>query len=247
MYRNDMRAERADVNGPAAEESMEDRGSGIQVIARAAAVLRELGAHPGGLSLAEIAVRLGLARSTVQRIVQALEAEGFVETRGPRGGFLLGPALARLVYRRQIDIVSVARPFIEALSVELSETVALCMLSGDEVTTLDRVVAERVLRVVFPLGTIPRPARDLAPGQVMLAELAGEAAQGRLAQIRASGRAMDRNDEFTGFAVALRNPFGLHALTVVVPSTRSDGQEARIFSALETCRDAIVQRLDPTD
>lgn len=221
---------------------MDERGTGIQVIARAAGILRMLGEHPRGLSLAEIATRVGLARSTVQRIVQALEAEGFVEARGVRGGFQLGPELARLVYRRQIDVVSVARPFLEALSVELSETVALSTLSGDEVTTLDRVVADRVLRVVFPLGTVPRPARELAPGLVMLAQMPQETG---LEEIRRSGRAVDRNDEFAGFAVALNSPFGLHAISVVVPLSRGIGQEGRIFAALETCRQAIAQRLNP--
>ena len=47
----------------------------VQVIARAAAILRTVGEDGGGLSLGQIAQRVGLARSTVQRIVNALEAE----------------------------------------------------------------------------------------------------------------------------------------------------------------------------
>jgi len=38
---------------------------GIQVIARAAAILREVGARPDGLSLGKLAAATGLARSTV--------------------------------------------------------------------------------------------------------------------------------------------------------------------------------------
>ena len=45
---------------------------GIQVIARAANVLRSLEDKPDGLSLGQIAKRVSLARSTVQRIVGAL-------------------------------------------------------------------------------------------------------------------------------------------------------------------------------
>ena len=40
--------------------SEELRGSGIQVIARAAEMLRLLQAHPGGLNQAEIGERLGM-------------------------------------------------------------------------------------------------------------------------------------------------------------------------------------------
>lgn len=46
----------------------------IQVIGRAAAVLRALEDEPSGLSLGDIAKRVNLARSTVQRIVGALQA-----------------------------------------------------------------------------------------------------------------------------------------------------------------------------
>ena len=51
-------------------EKSESR-SGIQVIARAAAVLRELKGNTSGMSIGQIAERLELPRSTVQRIVGA--------------------------------------------------------------------------------------------------------------------------------------------------------------------------------
>jgi len=237
-----------------------ERGAGIQVIARAAAVLRVLGDHPAGLSLAEIAGKIGLARSTVQRIVQALEVEGFVEARGPQGGFQLGPALPRLVYRRQIDIVSAARPHLEKLCAELNETTALCALNGNEVTTLDRCIAERVLRVAFPLGSIPFPAQNLAPGLAILAQLSPDALAltlgdpspsrtlaRRLAEVGATGRAEDRNDECAGFAVALRSPFGLYAIGVIVPVLRTPDRKDRIFTALENCRDALERKFGQPD
>ncbi len=55
----------------------DDKGqthSQVQVIARAAAILRALEDEADGLSLGQIAQRVCLARSTVQRIVAALEA-----------------------------------------------------------------------------------------------------------------------------------------------------------------------------
>lgn len=63
--------------------------SGIQVIARAAAVMRALGSNPQGLSLAAIAQIVDLPRSTVQRIITALEAEFLVEALGPVAVFAL--------------------------------------------------------------------------------------------------------------------------------------------------------------
>lgn len=52
-------------------EEQDTRSGGIQVIARAAELLRVLQAHPGGLSQAEIGERVGMARSTVSRILNA--------------------------------------------------------------------------------------------------------------------------------------------------------------------------------
>ena len=60
--------------GEAREERREDK-SQVQVIARAATILRALEEQPAGLSLGQIAQRVDLARSTVQRIVAALAAE----------------------------------------------------------------------------------------------------------------------------------------------------------------------------
>jgi len=52
--------------------------SQVQVIARAATILRALEEENSGLSLGQIAQRVNLARSTVQRIVAALETEKLV-------------------------------------------------------------------------------------------------------------------------------------------------------------------------
>src|SRR5205807_1695051 len=61
------------------EDESEGSGAlGVQVIARAASVLRALENRPEGLSLGQIAKEVGLARSTVQRIVAALQAEHFL-------------------------------------------------------------------------------------------------------------------------------------------------------------------------
>jgi hypothetical protein len=56
---------------PGAEKNQEK--SQVQVIARAASIMRALEDTTTGLSLGEIALKVGLARSTVQRIVAALE------------------------------------------------------------------------------------------------------------------------------------------------------------------------------
>src|SRR5436190_488883 len=70
--------------------------SQVQVIARAAAILRALENEALGLSLGQIAERVGLARSTVQRIIAALEIEKLVIQASPTGRMRLGPTILRL-------------------------------------------------------------------------------------------------------------------------------------------------------
>src|SRR5262245_24446006 len=70
--------------------------SQVQVIARAATILRALEEENTGLSLGQIAQRVNLARSTVQRIVAALEAEKLVIAATPNGRVRLGPTILRL-------------------------------------------------------------------------------------------------------------------------------------------------------
>ena len=75
--------------------------SQVQVIARAATILRALEDENSGLSLGQIAKRVNLARSTVQRIVAALSAEKFVMAATPTGrsGSHMG-SRRRIVTRR---------------------------------------------------------------------------------------------------------------------------------------------------
>jgi DNA-binding IclR family transcriptional regulator len=120
----------------------EDKGSGqprngIQVIGRAAAILRILRDASKGLSLGQIAERVGLARSTVQRIVSALQDEQLIIMIG-NGGFRLGPEVTRLAEAVHFDIVEVCRPFLLDLASASGETADLSVMRGGKIIFLDR-------------------------------------------------------------------------------------------------------------
>src|SRR3984885_10134911 len=84
--------------------------SQVQVIARAAAILRILEDEADGLSLGQIAQRVDLARSTVQRIVGALAAEKFVIAASPNGRVRLGPPVLGLPVASPPGVASPGRP-----------------------------------------------------------------------------------------------------------------------------------------
>ena len=142
--------------------------NGVQVIARAAAILRALEAEPDGLSLGELAKRLDLARSTVQRLVGALADEQLVMTGGPRGGVTLGSALVRLAAAANIETDRIVRPFLQSVSRELSETVDLSTLRGRTAIFVDQVVGTSRLTAISAVGEA-FPLHCTANGKALLA------------------------------------------------------------------------------
>ena len=124
----------------------------VQVIARAANVLRALEGENDGLSLGQIAQRVGLARSTVQRIVDALSEEHFVIAASPTSGVRLGPALIRLAASARVEFDQITRPLLMDLSKQVGETVDLSVLKGNGAVFTDQVQGAHRLRAVSAVG-----------------------------------------------------------------------------------------------
>lgn len=145
--------------------------SGIQVISRAAAILREVTASGEGRSLGQLATATGLARSTVQRIVDALEAEHLVQAGA--GGVRPGWGLRRLGELAGPGIARELRPRLYRLFDATGETVDLSTLVGAEVLFLDRFLSEQRLRAVPEIGR-QYPAYSMANGKALLASLSND-------------------------------------------------------------------------
>ncbi len=244
-------------------------GSGIQVLARAADILRALTTSPGGMSQAELAERLGLARTTVHRIMGALEAESLVSASRSRGRYRLGSEIARMGDAIRRDVLGSLHPILEDISDELQETVDMSVLDGSRVTFLDQVVASRRLRAVSAVGE-SFPLHACAPGKAILAalppgDLASQLA-GRLpdltprtittqtslreeiAQIREEGVAFDREEHTTGIcAVAVvldpRDPRPM-AISIPMPAQRFYGREQKLKDALLTARARLLEEAE---
>jgi DNA-binding IclR family transcriptional regulator len=221
-----------------------DRG-GIQVIARAAAVLRSLGGEPNGLSLGEIAARVGLPRSTVQRIVAALVDENFLTAASMRSGVKLGPALAQLAAVADAGTEQVARPFLQELSRRADETVDLSVLQNDAVVFVDQVQGTQRLVAVSAIGK-RFPLHCTANGKALLAILPPPRLEGvlpgrlkrqtaatitdraslekALREIRATGLAYDLEEHSVGICAvgtAFLDPAGrAYSISIPVPSSR---------------------------
>lgn len=255
--------------GEAGEDADDRHQGGIQVIARSSRIMRALGAHPHGLSLAGIAAEVGLPRSTVQRIVTALVAENLAEPAGAAGGFRLGPALGQLIYQTEADIVPVARPHLERLSQALQETVCLSRINARQTQLLEVFVGEQVLRIVPPVGSTA-PVHLTADGKALLARMTPEEVKkwlgndlpprtGRskglttllaeLEEIRRSGFAYDdeeHTDGVSAVSVAMGTYRGAYAITVIAPTARLRANFEDFRQALANTR-IVLERLLGTE
>jgi len=243
----------------------------VQVIARAATILRALEEENAGLSLGQIAQRVKLARSTVQRIVAALESEKLVIAATPNGRVRLGPTILRLAASVRSDFVALARPYLERLSEDLRETVDLSTVKKDHLVFIDQVIGSQRLRTVSAVGET-FPLHCTANGKAYLAELTdaaiekliGRAYEARtpktlvrldallkdIAVVRRTGVAYDREEHTLGICaagVALRDPLGnAVAISVPVPTQRFSDREAAIAERLVATKRALEERIRST-
>ena len=225
---------------------------GIQVIARAAAVLRALKDCQTGLSLGQIADRIALPRSTVQRIVAALIDERLlIATRA--AGVRLGPELQALAEAARTNTVDLCRPHLNALMAATGETVDLSVLRGGQMVFLDQVQGSHRLRAVssvgehFALTTTAngRAALSILPEDqataLALAEwgpAGGKLSdlQARLALARKLGFAEDNDDHTEGISaigIAFRDYGGeVFAISLPIPTSRFAERRAQVTAAL---------------
>lgn len=240
----------------------------IQVITRAANVLRALEGEPDGLSLGQIAQRVELARSTVQRIVDALRTEQFVIAASPTGGVRLGPALIRLAASASVEFDQITRPVMADLSQAIGETVDLSVLKGHSAVFTDQIQGPHRLRAVSAIGE-SFPLHCTANGKAILSVLSDEKIErllrGSLAKLtpntitrpaellkeidscRRSGIAVDDEEHTEGISAVgtgFIDPIGRAiAISIPVPTTRFKRIRTELSAQLLAARDRMLESL----
>ena len=249
----------------AANEPAGSERQGVQVIARAAALLRALERKPEGMSLGELARAVGLARSTVQRIVDALHDEGFVIASSALNGVRLGPAILALAAATQFQIAEAARSTLEALSKECGETVDLSIADYDKTVFIDQIVGSHRLTAMSAVG-VSFHLHASANGKAVLAAMTdAEIAKLRkriklaaitantitnwerldieIARIRAEGLAFDHEENALGISavsMAIRSPSGeIAAISIPAPTQRFNASRDALEASLRTHVNAL--------
>jgi DNA-binding IclR family transcriptional regulator len=144
--------------------------SGVQSIERAASILKAFSSDSGELGVTDLSRRLDLHKSTVSRLLTALQREGFVEenpfTRKYRLGMVL-VTLGGLVLQR-LDITQSALPHMRALAEITQETVNLAVRDGDEAVNIAEVPSPQPVRYIGWVGRRV-PLHCTSSGKILLA------------------------------------------------------------------------------
>jgi DNA-binding IclR family transcriptional regulator len=246
------------------------RKTGIQVVTRVADVLRALERAPDGVNLAELAAMTGMPKSTVHRLVSALEAEDFV-TPASAGNIRLGGGIARLGAATRGRLRDQVRHCLLRLHRELEETVDLSILDGATVRFIDHIPAPHSLRAVSAIGA-SFPLYCTANGKALLAAIpeaqadallpveltaltehtitSRKALWAELDVVRAQRVAFDREEHTGGISAVggvVSDPYGpVAAISMPLPTQRFNGREPALAEALSRACDEASRELGST-
>jgi DNA-binding IclR family transcriptional regulator len=132
------------MQGMAGSEDISKRGS--KTLDNGLQVLEVLAEEPRGLTATELAVRLGLHRTVIDRLVRTLEYRGLCrKVQGKR--VVLGHGLVALANQVQRDLRSTARPILEGLAEDAQATAHLSIQEGDGAVRALIVVPPRRSRI----------------------------------------------------------------------------------------------------
>lgn len=149
--------------------SSSDNSGTIQALDRALDMLDLLAAHQG-LTLSEVAEKMGQSPSTVHRVLHTLAARGVAESDPATQAWHIGPATFRLgsAFMRRSGVVERARPVLRSLMEHTGETANLGILNGDAVLFVSQAETHETIRAFFPPGT-RSPLHASGIGKALLA------------------------------------------------------------------------------
>lgn len=144
----------------------------VQSLTRALTILERLAEVEGGLTLTDVAQRVGLAASTTHRLLNTLEKMDYVYQSGDLGlwyvglkAFTVGSAF---VANRDFAIQS--HTYLRRLMDQSGETANLSILDGYEVVFIAQVQCREIMRMLVKLGS-RHPIHASGSGKAILASL----------------------------------------------------------------------------
>lgn len=242
----------------------------MSVVARVVAILDALSESRRTMSLADLAVRTGLPRSSVHRVLQELEQHQYVMAASHLGGYRLGPEVLKLALTSHKQLITAMRPVITSLAAQVNENVDLAVLSGGQVVVVEQITSKQRLQAVTETGR-SFPAHASCIGKVLLAQLPDAQIRAilgtqleafteytitdvdefvrQLGPVRDTGIAFDDQEHDLGIsaaATAVRSTTGIQqAVAIVAPTHRFKERSKFYADALIRLHSGIDGLLQP--
>lgn len=143
--------------------------STVQSIERAATIMRSFSEFEPELGVTELSRRLGLHKSTVSRILAALQREGFVGQNPTTGKYRLGVGLISLagVALGRVDVRAAAFNHLDELARRTEEGVSVAVQDGNEAVIVLESPSLKPVRYVNWIGR-RLPLHCTASGKILL-------------------------------------------------------------------------------
>ncbi|MBA2518248.1 MAG: IclR family transcriptional regulator [Chloroflexia bacterium] len=209
-----------------------------------------------GLTLTELANRLGMHRTTLFRFLATLRARGYVEREAATDRYRLGIGVLTMASSllHNLDVRRIARPILLDLRNSTQELVHLAVMNEDGVVTVDRFEGQRALSLQTEVGS-RRPAYCTAAGKAILAYLPAarvaailadgmpevtprtittpEAMHRQLVEIRRLGYAVDNEERTDGVRCVAAAVFGhegepVAAISLAAPTMRFPAERVAV-------------------
>ena len=134
-------------------------------------LIEALARTEGSCGVTELGAELGLAKSTVYKLLQTLLRRGYAVQEPASGRYRLGLKFLELggVVQGSLSIRTAAHPHLQALMEATNETVQLGILEGHEVIYADKIECARTIRMYSRVGR-RSPLHCTALGKVLLAD-----------------------------------------------------------------------------
>lgn len=151
------------------------QGTKVNSVGKAIKVIEAIYKARRSLSVREIAVELGMNKSTLHHLISTLTEFGFLSQDPETRKYNIGLHLVEIgqAFLQQLDLRNTAHPFLERLAMEVKETVHLLILDHYDVVYIDKVEDLSQLGTLRCSSYIGRrvSAYTTAAGKVLLAYL----------------------------------------------------------------------------
>jgi len=147
----------------------------VQSLTRGLSILEAIARAEAGLSLTDVAQRVGLPPSTAHRLLSTLEKMGYVFQAGDLGLWYVGLQSFTVgsSFLAARDRVAQSQPRMRRLMQQAGETANLAILDGTEAVFIDQVQCQETMRTIVRLGSrVPLHASGV--GKAIFATLADE-------------------------------------------------------------------------